>query len=218
MLYPSFLRKSVLLEFSTRLFQTPLRREGQGLLVQVSGIASLIAQQCSQHLAVAVLGNCHSAQPRKSADAAKKRSSQWWWLFCGSASPHLHHRNGHAISRYKLHTFKRHPDGDHHKNMPLVKMWRTPKSCGPRSQHICNTNPAPKAQETLEKRNGKTVRAGEPGRRSAMRQCLLHMTRSYAHEILTIWSPKQDLHGDITSWHPNWTGKSHKSPCLDEEL
>lgn len=64
-LYPSFRRKSVLLEFSTRLFQTLLCREGQGLLVQVSGMASPTAQQHSQHLAVAVLGSCYSAQPRR---------------------------------------------------------------------------------------------------------------------------------------------------------
>lgn len=60
------------LNFSIKLLQTLLPREGQGLLVQASsGIANLTVYQHSWHLMVAVLGNCYRAQPRNAADAVK---------------------------------------------------------------------------------------------------------------------------------------------------
>lgn len=156
---------------------------GQGLLVLVSGMASLTAQQHSQHLAVAVLGSCYSAQPRRLLMLPRReaRSDDG----CAVALPLL-------TCITEMATPSQNTSSLHLKDTQMEIITKAYHRCkcgeylnpgAPRSQHICNTNPEPTAQETLEKRNGKIVRAGEPGRRSATRQCLLHMTRSYAHEI-----------------------------------
>jgi hypothetical protein len=55
-------------------------------------------------------------------------------------------------------------------------------------------------------------------RAALMRWYLLHITESYTHKILKIWSSKQDLHNAKPANIPRLMGKSHKALTLVEEL
>lgn len=107
------------------------------------------------------------------------------------------------------------PYREHYRKPQLVKMrkpadiwWLSP------SMHY-NTSSTPEAPGQVKSRAGKDSKR-QKSKTSVTRQCLLYMTGSCTHEILTIWSPKHDLHNDNTSCVHGWRRFHQASPLYEE--